>query len=196
MTVWQKFSVESLPRVPWRNGAGTTRNLGVFPASAGFDDFLWRVSLAEVSASGSFSLFPGVDRTILVWEGNGMTLRVGDGAEFGLTALFEPHALRGETEIEATLVDGPTIDLNVMIRRGRAVAATARYESETLLARNADEAFFLCPRGAFRIVDPSGLEHMLSTGEVVRISNLETGIQLIPAETGAVVIGIFIDVLR
>src|SRR5271169_1584989 len=109
MTVWQKFSVESLTRVPWKNGAGTTRNLAVSPDGAGFDDFVWRVSLAEVSASGSFSLFPGVDRTILLWEGKGMTLRAGDGAEFGLTTLFEPHALRGETEIEATLVDGPTI---------------------------------------------------------------------------------------
>lgn len=196
MTVWQKFSIESLPRVPWKNGAGTTRNLAMFPDGAGFDDFLWRVSLAEVSASGSFSLFPGVDRTILLWEGNGMTLCAGDGAEFSLTTLFEPRALRGETEIEATLVEGPTIDLNVMIRRGRAVAATTRYESETRLARKADEAFFLCPRGAFRLADPSGSEHVISAGEVVRISNLETGIRLIPAGADAVAVGIFIDVVR
>ncbi len=196
MAVWQKFRVESLPQVPWKNGAGTTRNLAMFPDGAGFDDFVWRVSLAEVSASGGFSLFPGVDRTILLWEGNGMTLRAGDGAEFSLTTLFEPHALWGETGIEAALVEGPTIDLNVMIRRGRAVAATTRYESETLLAHNADEAFFLCPKGAFRIVDPSGSENVVSAGEVLRISNLETGIRLIPEEAAAVAIGVFIDVVR
>ena len=48
---------------PWRNGGGVTRELASSPE--GVDDFDWRVSIAEVTASGDFSRFPGVDRTIV-----------------------------------------------------------------------------------------------------------------------------------
>ena len=36
------------PATPWKNGMGRTRELAVHPAGAGMDDFIWRVSVAEV----------------------------------------------------------------------------------------------------------------------------------------------------
>ncbi|MFN9927385.1 MAG: HutD family protein, partial [Phenylobacterium sp.] len=50
--------------VPWKNGGGITRELAVWPPGASFDDFVWRVSMAEVHQDGPFSSFPGVDRIL------------------------------------------------------------------------------------------------------------------------------------
>ena len=59
-------------RMPWKNGQGVTREIAREPAEG--EDFLWRLSIAEVAASGDFSLFPGYDRTITLIEGAGMRL--------------------------------------------------------------------------------------------------------------------------
>ena len=63
-------------RMPWKNGAGETREIAVFPESASIDTFEWRVSTATVAQSGPFSLFPGVDRTLCVLSGAGFDLAV------------------------------------------------------------------------------------------------------------------------
>jgi len=62
-----------LSPVPWKNGAGSTTEIAVFPQDAGFTDFDWRVSLATIGADGPFSVFPGVDRTLALVEGHGGT---------------------------------------------------------------------------------------------------------------------------
>lgn len=104
-------------RMPWRNGGGTTAEVTRSPAEG--DDFDWRVSFAEVESGGPFSSFAGVDRIIVVVDGPGLVLTV-DGVEHALR-LHEPFAFSGESETTAT-VSGPTVDLNVMTRRGRCAA--------------------------------------------------------------------------
>jgi environmental stress-induced protein Ves len=155
MKIGEPIQIASLTPVPWKNGAGTTRNLAVEPKDAGFDRFLWRLSFAEVNAPGRFSTFPGVDRNILVWKGNGLLLHSNGGGVFALTSDAEPHSFRGEDEIEATLIDGPTIDFNVMVRRGRCTAAVNRYGCEAVISRGARQAFFLCATGSFAWIYPS-----------------------------------------
>ena len=49
---------------PWKNGGGTTTEVAVFPAGASFDDFGWRISIADIARGGPFSQFPGIDRTL------------------------------------------------------------------------------------------------------------------------------------
>ena len=34
---------------PWKNGGGVTREIAAYPHGAGFDTFIWRVSLADVT---------------------------------------------------------------------------------------------------------------------------------------------------
>lgn len=108
------------PRRPWRNGGGLTTELVACPEHATADsDFDWRVSLAEVARSGDFSAFPGVDRVITLLDGPPMTLRTGD-AEHTLRP-FEPYEFTGDEPVRGE-VTAPTRDLNVMTRRGRALA--------------------------------------------------------------------------
>ena len=102
---------------PWKNGGGVTREVAVFPPGAGMDAFAWRVSLADVTADGPFSAFPGVDRVLTVIEGSGLVLDL-DGRLLALGANAPPIAFAGETPVEARLTQGPIRDLNVMVRRG------------------------------------------------------------------------------
>jgi uncharacterized protein len=104
------------PAVPWKNGMGRTRELAVHPAGAGMDDFIWRVSVAEVDSAAPFSTFPGIDRHIALLEGAGFTMQM-DGHVHALTAPFTPFAFPGEVRVNVTLHGGPTRDFNLMLRR-------------------------------------------------------------------------------
>ena len=61
----QAFSRAALPATPWKNGGGTTQEIAGWPAGAGLDAFGWRVSIACIAASGPFSVFAGIDRSIM-----------------------------------------------------------------------------------------------------------------------------------
>ena len=102
--------------MPWRNGGGTTTELARHP-SAG-DDFDWRLSVAAVAADGPFSSFDGIDRILVLLAGAGMDLHfVDDHHVERLRPLRDVKAFAGEAAVHATLVDGPTVDLNLMWRR-------------------------------------------------------------------------------
>ena len=107
----------SLVPVPWKNGGGSTTEIMVEPPGALFHDFDWRISLATIAQDGPFSLFPGVDRTLALVDGPGLTLGVADGGRFMLGEEDTIIEFAGESAIQATLHGGPTIDFNVMTRR-------------------------------------------------------------------------------
>jgi environmental stress-induced protein Ves len=117
--------------MPWKNGLGTTTEIAVSPQRDGLDDFAWRVSMAHVAKDGPFSSFPGIDRTLVVLAGHGMVLRVDGGQPDMLTCDSSPYAFAGDATTSATLVDGPIIDLNVMVRRGLVRAQVDRVKLTT-----------------------------------------------------------------
>ncbi len=102
---------------PWANGGGITYE--VMRSPQGGADFDWRVSIAEIANDGPFSLYPEVDRVLILLRG-AMDLVI-DGVSRKVPR-FSPIAFAGESDVEARLSQGPTMDLNVMTRRGRADA--------------------------------------------------------------------------
>jgi len=118
------FSVLRLgtyPVVPWRNGAGVTREIACSPVGASAGEFDWRVSIADVPPSSTFSSFAGVDRVIIPLDPPAMTLTV-DGIRHALSQ-HQPFAFDGEAITSCRVDGGPSRDLNVMTRRGRIGAA-------------------------------------------------------------------------
>lgn len=115
--------------VPWRNGAGTTVELAADPPgglSAG-GGFLWRLSLAEVRRDGPFSLFPGVDRTLMLAEGGGLTLDLAPadglpGQTLRLDGPLAPVRFPGDRPVSCRLACGPVRAFNLMVDRARARA--------------------------------------------------------------------------
>ena len=114
----RRFDVSALPATPWKNGGGSTLEVARWPAAAGIEDFDWRVSIATIAASGPFSVFPGVDRSITLLEGDGVQLQ-GEGVAHRLAAPLEPFAFAGDGAVDCRLLGGASRDFNVMSRRGR-----------------------------------------------------------------------------
>jgi environmental stress-induced protein Ves len=105
----------SFRAMPWRNGLGTTIEL----LKQGLPDgkgFAWRLSMADVTTNGEFSNFSGYERTLLLLEGNGLTLAC-DGANHRLEKPLQSARFSGDDQTFATLHDGPVKDFNVMVRR-------------------------------------------------------------------------------
>jgi environmental stress-induced protein Ves len=103
-------------RERWRNGAGWTREIHAHPAAGG-KGWDWRLSIAEIDEDAPFSAFHGVDRELVLLEGNGLRLRFDDGE---LVELHPPHErlrFSGERALRGELVDGPTRDFNLMWKR-------------------------------------------------------------------------------
>lgn len=103
---------------PWRNGGGVTRELASHPKAASAQDgaWDWRVSIADVSKAGEFSVFPGMERVITIIDGELLLLTV-DGSEHPLEK-YRPFRFSGEAASSATLPTGDIRDLNVIARAG------------------------------------------------------------------------------
>jgi len=98
----------------WRNGGGRTRELLAWPAGP---DWRLRLSLADIDADGPFSAFAGVQRWFAVIEGAGVVLGLAAGTQC-LTPQSEPMCFDGAEAPGCRLVNGPTRDLNLMLRGG------------------------------------------------------------------------------
>jgi environmental stress-induced protein Ves len=105
-------------RMPWKNGKGETVEIAVWPPGATVENFDWRISMATVAEDGPFSVFEGIDRTLSLLSGEGMTLSVAGQDPVILDRETPPYSFPADTPTDATLLSGPITDLNVMTRRG------------------------------------------------------------------------------
>ncbi|CAN7346577.1 HutD family protein [Pararhizobium sp. LjRoot255] len=113
------LKADTYRRMPWKNGSGETTEIAVFPQDADLATFGWRVSMATVATDGPFSVFPGIDRTLSILQGDGMELKIAGRAPVVLTQASKPLAFPADAPTSARLVSGTIIDLNVMTRRGQ-----------------------------------------------------------------------------
>jgi hypothetical protein len=165
----QIFRAADRIATPWKNGGGITREVAIFPPDSGFDNFDWRISIAEVREAGPFSMFPGIDRTMMILQGR-LALTFAD-REVNLDTTSQPFAFPGDVACSGAPIDGAVMDLNVMTRRGRCTATVARVSGEMelsvarhglLLAAASGEirvgvrAISLAPLDALLIADPGG----------------------------------------
>ena len=167
-----KIAPRDFLAMPWKNGQGVTHEIAREPAVG--ERFLWRLSLAEVPASGDFSLFPGYDRIIALVEGEGMELKFDEAPMKRLDRWFEPFGFRGEWHCRSRLLGGPCRDLNLMVDRSRAVGKAERLALETAtIRRDVDDGwlFAYCAEGEIEI----GGERAV-TGEVLKLGSGRHGI--------------------
>lgn len=158
-----------LVALPWKNGGGVTREVAAFPAGAGLDDFIWRVSLADVGQAGPFSHFAGVERILVLLSGTGMILDEAGGGAHALRQPFDVARFAGEAAIQARLVDGPTRDFNLMLRRGSAHAEVDIWYGGGRRLLDADVALLFCMRGAAAVTLGGGAPMQLQYGDTLRI---------------------------
>ena len=167
------ISFDDLIATPWKNGGGVTRELACYPAGAALDDFLWRISIAEVNQSGPFSLFPGIDRVITLLEGDGMQLTFSDGEQYALTAPLLPYRFRGERIVNAQLVGAAARDFNLMLRRDAVDGSLRiRHDAGEIACEHGFLVLF-CARGSWELDTPDDRRYRIDlrqslTGDCAR----------------------------
>ena len=106
--------VDEHSAMPWANGLGTSYEVASDRNVDGV--WTWRVAIAPVVLDGPFSVMPGVDRELVVIEGNGMVLNVDDESVKCMPG--QVVRFSGDSVTIARLLDGPTVDLGLMTVRG------------------------------------------------------------------------------
>ena len=122
---WNVIDLNAVVPMPWKNGGGITRELVAWPRAS---DWIWRMSAAEVTQSGPFSCYEGVERWFAVLSGAGVTLKVA-GQKHTLTPASQPFCFDGALATDCELVEGVTQDFNLMTRKDRIEATMTRVES-------------------------------------------------------------------
>lgn len=147
-------------RMPWKNGRGETVEIAVFPEGATVDTFDWRVSMATVAEDGDFSVFPEIDRTLSILEGEGMELAIEGLDTVLLTQASAPYPFPADAPTKARLTDGTITDLNVMTRRGRFSHAVEMIAAPAVIEPVQALTLVLCHRGDMQLAG-GGIREML-----------------------------------
>jgi hypothetical protein len=120
------------------------------------DDFIWRLSVADIERDGPFSAFPGIDRQIVLLDGSGVTLCADDGSfHHRLDGIGEPFAFSGDTSLQAALLGGATRDFNVMTRRGHCRARVEAFRAAFAVSTGSHALCLLAVSGAWQAKDPA-----------------------------------------
>ncbi len=162
--------------MPWTNGLGVTTELYVHnDAESG--RMLWRISMAGVDTDGPFSHFAGYDRILVLLTGNGLILTHSNDTEHRLTRPYEHAAFPGDVATQATLVDGPVLDFNVIADRASYApnvnvlpapsGARVAIDSQHLAIYAADEGL--------QVVDADAGEHTVPQGNLLCVDNPACG---------------------
>lgn len=171
----QHFSRATLPVMPWKNGGGTTQEIASWPHGAALDTFGWRVSIATIAAPGPFSVFAGIDRRIMLLEGDGVRLFTHDGRiDHLLDVPHQPFAFSGDEAIDCTMFGGASNDFNVMTRRGQWRADVRVLDGATAI-EPAPHGVLLALRGAWRVNDQA-----LREGEGLQWADAAQAWQAVP----------------
>ncbi len=166
---------------PWKNGRGQSREIAIEPKEAEFskNDFLWRLSSAQVLEAGDFSHFPGYNRWLTLVEGKELLLHVNDGEEMAALRAGENFSFMGKDAVKCEIPRGPIKDLGLIYKDG-AVAAEmntvkfiGRVRSFQLQSRT---VFFYVLSGGFALsVFPGEQNFSLNAGDVLRVDPAGSG---------------------
>ena len=123
------FPSEAYTSMPWRNGAGVTREIAREPAQG--EHFAWRLSLASLQVDGPFSSYTGYQRCVALVEGRGVRLHVAGTGTKTLAASGAHVLFAGAAAASCELLDGPCTDLSLMVHEPGTIDRVTRLAVST-----------------------------------------------------------------
>ncbi len=147
----QRFS-EHLA-MPWANGKGTSYEIASDRDTS--NQWTWRVAIAPVVEDGPFSTLPGIDRQLVVVDGNGMVLEV-DGKTVECLS-GQVVSFSGDSTTSARLIDGPIVDVGLMTVKGLYAGSM----SVVTGAGSVIESDLIVATGDANLEDESGVHYRL-----------------------------------
>lgn len=194
MTTHRLLSPRDFRRMPWRNGLGHTAEIASCPPDGAGGAFAWRASLADIERDGPFSSFPGVDRTLVVVDGEGVVLTQ-DDASVELRALGEPFRFDGERGCACRLIGGPARAFNLMVRRGDARGRVVVADGAPVAAGPIRFGVCYAARGASECLLPGRAPIPVESGHALVVDGeaQSTSMHVNPIDPGAVAIVATLD---
>ena len=184
-------------RVPWRNGGGTTLELATSAQAEGPQPG-WRVSIADVTADGPFSGFPGCERTSVLVEGGPLLLDFADGERRALDAPLAGCRYAGDRSVGASLPASTAARLlNVICDRARwqAEVIPFRPQGESLRHLSAAATLVLvCLEGDLDVdLRPPGSGWSLLAGETLLLEELAGSSRLTVHDPGGDAVAVLVE---
>ena len=139
--------------MPWANGKGTSYEVASDRNAS--NQWSWRVAIAPVVEDGPFSSLPGIDRQLVVVDGNGMVLEVD-----GKTVECLPGdvvSFSGDSTTSARLINGPIVDVGLMTVKGLYAGSM----SVVTGAGSVIESDLIVATGDANLEDESGVHYRL-----------------------------------
>jgi hypothetical protein len=153
---------------PWKNGGGMTFEAMRLPPKG--DPFLWRLSLAQIDSSGPFSDFTGYDRKMVLLQGRGIALEFGNGGHRALQAVGDWLQFDGGIPVHCELIDGPCMDLNLMVSKSmQSAARLERLRGDLAVQADPGQTTLI-----FSLEDPLSID--FATGESLRLEPWDLGL--------------------
>lgn len=186
---YRKIAAAELVVAPWKNGGGVTTEIAAGAPQSDDQEWSWRVSVADVGATGPFSAFPRIDRTIAVVEGSGMDLRFDDGRMVPLE-LNRPVDFDGGDAVTGILRDGAIRDFNVMVdRRAYSAQLDIVEKPETVSCRlSAGGVLLIHVLDGGCAIALGGPEDLLGPGETAIFEGLAQVAVSVPADARVAIV--------
>lgn len=152
--------------MPWKNGTGTTTEIAIYPpdSTLNANNFIWRLSSAEISESGDFSEFSDCNRSLIISSGNGVRLIFSDTEKTLLAG--EIFNFDGSKKIHCVLIDGKVHDIGLITKKDQ---VHAEFQ---LLEKNLKE--YKLQAGTHIILPVTGKVKVETTTGACKLENLST----------------------
>jgi hypothetical protein len=184
------FSLLALPREAWKNQGGWTRTVASAQGADGQTD--WRVSVADITAAGPFSVFEGLERQAVMLQGARLRLRAEPPNPSEPDILFNRAGSRaafaGERRLVCEAPTEPTALWNVMHRRGRVRAEVAVHSDTVLHLPLARHLLIYVMSGEVELALPQGRTQGLSAGQGLHLQHTPAQALLAPCRLGSRVV--------
>lgn len=187
----------SFKTIPWKNGGGLTHEAIRVPEIG--DAFRWRISVAEIGASGPFSDFQGYQRKMVLLRGAGLTLSFADGAQECLEHVGDIAEFDGAQRAQCELLGGPCVDLNLMVAdaipdvRARVQGLTGPSAVDSL----AGEALVIVAiAGSVLVVPAAGAPVTLDAWDLAVVRHAQAAVTTLKSLAGSPAAQVFLANLR
>ena len=100
----------------WRNGMGVSWDIASDPP--GTEDFGWRFAIARIAGDVPFSIYPGIDRSFTLIDGEGLALDFGGRDTLQVAEKFVAHFYPCDVPAFCRLRHGACRALNLFLKRG------------------------------------------------------------------------------
>ncbi|MGB4811404.1 MAG: HutD family protein [Methylophilaceae bacterium] len=165
-------------RSPWLNGKGFSKNVAIFPDGASINDFVWRLSIAEIDKDCDYSHFERAQRRQILLNGGGLELTLPDKTHT-LSLPYQSIDFSGNDDVYCHLLQDACLVLNIMYRSNVAALETKVLRGSWRKQLDHLQRIFYIDDGEYELIMPNQDNRTLRAGDALLIKSGEPLIEFV-----------------